>query len=178
MKIALYPMSRRNVGDNYIPHRLCMANTTAHVLERDKDLEPLMYYLPCICLYEVYGEQHYKQVKCVYVTIPPHGCRLLELDRETVPEAAHQIRQGLKTLGEGLKVQLKKGNVLERVAYTFGKNTKLDGVKINWGAHPELVRSWRYDPDAATKAAGRAVKPEDAFNCIEERALMDFLPLC
>jgi hypothetical protein len=178
MKIALYPMAQRLVGANYVPHRLCIANPTPHVLERDKDLEPLMYYLPSLCLYQVDGNPHYRQVKCIYVTIPPHGCRLLELDRETVPEAAHQIRQGLKTLGEHLRVQIANGNVLERVAYTFGKNTKLDGVKINWGAHPDLVRTWQYDPDAATKAVGRAVKPEDAFNSIEEQALMSSLPLC
>jgi hypothetical protein len=178
MKIALYPMAKRPVNAMYIPHRLCIANPGAHVLERDSQLEPLMYYLPSLCLYWVEGQEHYKQVHCIYANIPPHGCRLLELDRE-VPEAVKQVRQGRVSLGdEALKHRLSKGDVLERVAYTFGKNTKLDGVKINWGAHPDLVRTWQYDPDAKVKGIGRAVKPEDAFNSIEEKALMSVLPLC
>lgn len=171
IKIALYAMDQRPVGATYRPSRLCIEYPSAHVLERDKDLEPLMYFLPCLCLYWTEKPTYYNNVKCIYVTIPPHGCRLLELDRE-IPAKANQIRHGLRTLDTSLKEQIERGNVLERVAYTFGKTTKLDGVKINWAAHPELVRSWEFG------GAGKAVKPEDAFNSIEEKALMSSLPLC
>ena len=178
MKIALYPMEKRPVNAAATPQRLCIANPSAHVLERDKDLEPLMYYLPSMCLYWICGNDFFQQVSCIYATIPPHGCRLLGLDRATVPDTSNQIRHGIRTFGDGLKQQIEKGKVLERVAYTFGKNTKLNGVKINWAAHPELIRSWQFDAMNVAKIAGRAVRPEDAFSSIEEEALMSGLPLC
>jgi hypothetical protein len=177
MKIALYPMLNRPVNSKSHPSRLCITNSNAHVLERDALLEPIMYYLPSLCLYYTEDKRYFRQVKCIYATIPPHGCRLLELDQEKVPPRDRQVRHGIKTFGENLKEQLANGCVLERVAYTFGTTTKLDGVKVDWGAHPDLIRTWEYNSEANSKTA-KAVKPEDAFNCIEERALMSSLPLC
>lgn len=175
MKIALYPMAESKIEDKRGAVRIGKGLVKSHVLERDSDMEPIMYWMPELCLYwleqssNVYAPP---EVKFIYVTIPPHGCRLLHMDCEKIPDAGKTFRHGKRTAPSAYQSATSRGAPLERVAYTFGPKTKGVGDTVNWGSSPELVK---------VKVCGepsKAVKPEDAFNSIEENALMSCLPLC
>jgi hypothetical protein len=177
MRIALYPMQEKKVGDEYEPSRVGKFKATTHVIERDSDMEPIMYRMPELCLYWVSeAEKHPtispQKMQSIYVTIPPHGCRLLEMDCEKIPESNKTFRHGRRTAPDAYNHAISRGAPLERVAYTFGPKTKGPEGSVNWGNNPELVK---------VKVMGegsKALKPEDAFNSLEEAALMGSLPLC
>ena len=177
MRIALYPMQEKKVGDTYVPSRIGKAGGGPHVVERDSDMEPIMFRMPELCLYWVTeAEKHPtinpQKLRCIYVTIPPHGCRLLQLDCEEIPNPGKTFRHGKRTAPEAYNLATSRGAPLERVGYTFGAKTKGPEGTVNWYSNPELVK---------VKVMGKtskALRPEDAFNSIEEEALMSSLPLC
>lgn len=176
MRIALYPMQEKKIADEYVPSRIGKTGGF-HVVERDSDMEPIMYRMPELCLYWVVEADKHPtlnphRLHFIYVTIPPHGCRLLQMDCEKIPEKGKTFRHGKRTAPDAYNHAVSRGAPLERVAYTFSPKAKGVGDTVDWGNSPELVRVKRDGQGA------KALKPEDAFNSIEEDALMSSLPLC
>lgn len=175
MKIALYPAKEVVVGETYRPHQIGRSNSKSHVVARDLQGEPVIYRLPQLCLYWVPVHSKYPRsvLNYIYVAIPPHGCPLLELDKPEIP-TGKIIRQGPRAMGTVVYNNcLGRGELLERVAYTFSPKFK----KLNWQASRDCVKVTSVLGDN-TNTNQAVVGADDCFNVLEERALMSSLPLC
>ncbi len=225
IKIALYPMAVCTDGDpkelgHHDPVTLTRfsqrhgdASRDGYVLGRDKDDEPIRYYLPELVAYwtlpgdKVGGHFQVEAARWIRVVIPPVGCESLLMGpdktsafckfyrwgrtkypsnytntvvggRSALERAYHQLVAGADNTWQRKSIRhfLNGGRSYHR----HGEHTA-DKVIHDWSEKKSVAVVWDNSPDRVEVWSAQdpyVSRPEDIFKSIEEKELMDSLPLC
>lgn len=200
-KIAMFPMALFEKGVASV-NSDCQwgwgRQREPHVLHRTDSGEPVLYYLPEIVLYwQPKAARLGEGNRFIRVTIPPHGCKLLERGKTSAfsetfrwGESASGFRRAknvglpMETVFHSLryKKQGTSGSVSTGQGYGLIEKHENDKKIVYWPDHRNMVAVHDASEEAVDwyqfNCGGYGMRPDEILSSMKERELLDSLPLC
>lgn len=208
MRIAIFSAMPAPAHESVLNYRFGGEATPHTVINRDAAGEPTMYIMPAVVLYWVKREAIKNEWSYLTMTIPPHGCDQLDptgwssyisgtIRRPgdyrayglTAPKFYERAYHSLPAFRDDIKAEDREGLYKHHIPIlyrdsVYGRDYSIDSRLVNWAdksmvhkVHVKLTGGEDHGTPLETEIPV-AMRPDDIALKLEEKFLLDSLPLC